>query len=903
MAMRGRRRIGVVVRLLIRGVLHRRNVAILILVVATAASAAAAVAPSYRAAAAVSALRARMTTASADESGVEVSAAAWPGGNPDDDLAALVKRLPLKGQYIKGISVAGRSTQLQVPDKDPEYAALTWREGQCAHVVFETGHCPTGRSDIALPVSAADVLDAKLGGTIIASSLDKVIFGPDSTVDGRAVNPTEAGMKFTELRDTVVGTFVVPPSQVAYWFGQDISAAAVNSTGTQLSTVTALVPRIQLTSLPPPIRANIVVDQPLDWSHVTPADVSRVLTAVNAQQRHHPENLSVVTSIPSLLRADAADRKQLGHLVTLAQLQLLLLVGLVLIAILAASMDRRRAELVIATLQGRRPRSTALSIAAEPVLLLAIGVIPGLVLSVPLAKLASHLWLRSGTPVHLTGTSVVDAVLVAAVAAVVTVVIAFFAAARPLGDQLAEDARSAGGRGGAWLDVIAITLAAAGLVELFVSHSGSTGDSSTPWSLLAPSLTGLAAGLALGRFVPVLLRPVVRATSESGRIGRFLAIRELRRDRAAWRVTAMVALALSLLTFAVTVNHGASTDRTDRAGLTVGAPTVVTVGVPTNTTLLKAVQRADPAGRWAMAAELLTPFGSLAQRTLAIDSTRLAAVAGWTRRIDGLTPTGIERRLRASRASVAANGVPLLTAGDVGGSTFGLNNEPLPKAFVYPAKILPVLLGQGAMGDLRSLLDVAPQASPKELDTTILTNQVWIGSHAPPNALRRLRSAGLVVNDVSYRSQVTRSLQRLAEPAGLSAYLAVAVVAAILAVALLIGTSVAAASRQRTETLALTSAGVPRSAVVRARASAAIARLTLAAALALGCGFGTAHLSARLIPETSRGAVPTPLLPLPLLPALIAVLIALVPAVAAEITIASIAAKRADAASLREALR
>jgi hypothetical protein len=49
--------------------------------------------------------------------------------------------------------------------------------------------------------------------------------------------------------------------------------------------------------------------------------------------------------------------------------------------------------------------------------------------------------------------------------------------------------------------------------------------------------------------------------------------------------------------------------------------------------------------------------------------------------------------------------------------------------------------------------------------------------------------------------------------------------------------------------------------------------------------------------------VPGPHLPLPLLPALIAVLLTLVPALLAEALIASYAAKRADGASLRQALR
>jgi hypothetical protein len=696
----------------------------------------------------------------------------------------------------------------------------------------------------------------------------------------------------------LVGLYDVPESAAGYWFGTDVSGAVLSTGGAQLVTVTGLVPRQTLTTLPLPYRSQVTVDQVLDWSHATPAQARSVSRALSSLRAHTPSYHEVFTQIPSLLSADAKDHTQLSHLIRLAQIQLLLLVGLVLIAILAAGMDRRRSELVIATLQGRRPVRTAFSVAGEPVVLLALAVIPGLLLSLPLAMIGAHLWLRGGTPVHLTWGAALASLAVAAVAAVVTVVIGFIAASRSLNDQLAEDARSAGGRGGSWIDIIAMTLAAAGLVELLATH---TGTSSTPWSLLAPSLCGLAAGLALGRIVPLLLRPLVRATSESLRIGRFLAIRELRRDRAAWRVMAIVALALSLLAFAVTVNRGATSDRGDRAGLIVGAPQVATVLVPPNVSLLNAVDRADPSGSWAMGGEEIEPFGSASLRTLAIDTTRLPAVAGWHRLIDGYTPRGIEGVLHVSN-SAARERLPVMTAGNVEGSTYGLNNEQVRLMRVYPTNLLPVLLGEGSLTDLQSTIANARPVPASQLGTSLLTNEVWLGPKAPPDALSRLHQQGLTVTTVTRRSAVAGSLERFAETSGLSGFLAVAILAAVLAIALLIGTSVAAATRQRTETLALTSAGVSRSAVVAGRTAASMLRLAIAGVTALACGIGTAHLSARLIPEASFGAIPRPLLPLPVLPAVIAILITIVPALAVEAVVASYAARRADAATLRTAL-
>jgi hypothetical protein len=881
--------------------MHRRDMAVLTLIGAVIACAAAAVAPTFRGAAAVSALRARMVTASPDASGIEVAGTAWPHGAPDATLASKVPTVPLSTGKIRGISVGGRTTQLQVGATGPvEFATLVWRQDDCAHVVFRSGRCPTAPNEVALSVNSAQVLAAKLGSSIVASHLDQPDFGLPTNINNHVPHAARHGVKAGNfaLHDKVVGLYDVPSSQTRYWFGQDISGAVLSSGGAQLATVTALVPRETLTSLPLPYRARITVDQAMDWSHATPAQAQSVASALSALQKSTPSYHSVTSQIPSLLSADAKDRGQLNRLIRLAQIQLLLLVGLVLIAILAAGMDRRRAELVIATLQGRRPIATAFSVAAEPVVLLAIGVVPGLAISLPLAMIGAHVWLQPGTPVHLTGSAVLAALAVTAVAAAVTVVIGFIAASRSLNDQLAEDARSAGGRAGSWIDIIAMTLAAAGLVELLVTH---TGSSSTPWSLLAPSLCGLAAGLALGRIVPLLLTPLVRATAESRRIGRFLAIRELRRDRAAWRVTAIVALALSLLSFAVTVNRGAATDRGDRAGLIVGAPAVATVLVPPNKTLLSAVDAADPAGKWAMAAELIEPFGSASLRTLAIDTPRLAAVAGWQRQIDGYTPQGIAHILHVPD-SIAAQRLPVMTAGNVQGSTYGLSNEQVPLMQIYPTNVLPVLLGEGSLTDLQATIANAPPAPISQLGTTVLTEQVWLGPAAPSDAVAKLHAQGLTVTTVTRRTNVEESLERFAETSGLSGFLAVAILAAALAIALLIGTSVAAVTRQRTETLALTSAGVSGSVVVVGRTAASLLRLTIAGVTALACGIGTAHLSARLVPEASFGAVPKPLLPLPPLPAVIAVVVTLIPALAIEAVVASYAAKRADAATLRTAL-
>jgi len=188
--MQVRRRVVVSLRLLFRGVAHRRGIAALILVVAVVATAAAAVAPTYKDAAALSAMRSRMLSATPDASGVEVSGASWPGHHPDQILDNEVPRLPLSTGKVRDITVSGRTTQLQSGKGPVQFAAVEWRQDECAHVVFVQGRCPTSRTEMALPVDGARVLHVGVGGPVTASELDQPQFGRGTFIDNTEL-PTE----------------------------------------------------------------------------------------------------------------------------------------------------------------------------------------------------------------------------------------------------------------------------------------------------------------------------------------------------------------------------------------------------------------------------------------------------------------------------------------------------------------------------------------------------------------------------------------------------------------------------------------------------------------------------------------------------------------------------------------
>jgi hypothetical protein len=769
-----------------------------------------------------------------------------------------------------------------------QYATLLWRQDDCAHVVFQSGRCPRRGDDIALPVNAAGALKARLGGSIVARQLEQPDFGlPPELGHATAGKPPrdEAGTR--ALHEKVVGLFTVPAGQ-PYWFGVNIGAPILNAAGGQTSQAYALVPRNRIADLPLPYEANITVDQPLDWSHATSADVVRVQQALTALRVGVADpNISVLTGVSAMLAANAKDRSQLNRTIDAAQVQLLLLAGLVLIAVIVVGAQRRRTEVIIAALRGRRSVTSALLLMIEPLVMVTLGVLPGLYLGHQLVRLGAHMWLLPGTPVHITSASVVTTLALAGASVLVAAVFGWLAASRPLVDQLTESAGTLGTGGGS-VELIVVTLAAAGFVDLAFVNSP---QSSTLWSLLAPAMLGLAAGLLLGRLVRVLLRPAVRATSESPNVSGFLALRELVRDRAAWRVTAVVTLGLSLLAFTATVNRGAASDRLDRAGLIVGAPTVVDVHAPSSDALVQAVKTVDPHGKWAMAAELLEPPGGPEQRTLAIDTTRLHSVAGWTRPIDGYTPGRLKKLLHVP-ARFRGGSLPVLTAGAVQGLTFGLGNSPVSSVDAHPTSVLPELLTQGSLADLSSLNAAQAPVPIANLGTATLIQQVWVGSHAPANALERLKATGLTVTNISRRSQVATTLERRGSTAGLLAFAAAAIFAALFAIALLVGNSVAGLSQQRIEMSALFISGVTGLMVLKARTSAFAIRLVLAAVIGVASGVAAAHLAAQQIPSATTGGAPLPQLPLPSLPAVISVAATLVVAFLAMAPFTIVSARR-----------
>jgi predicted lysophospholipase L1 biosynthesis ABC-type transport system permease subunit len=164
--------------------------------------------------------------------------------------------------------------------------------------------------------------------------------------------------------------------------------------------------------------------------------------------------------------------------------------------------------------------------------------------------------------------------------------------------------------------------------------------------------------------------------------------------------------------------------------------------------------------------------------------------------------------------------------------------------------VLPAVLDSGVMVNLNSLESQLP-GFPYEAAW-----EVWLGRNAPPDALARLRAAGLDPGTVHSEATRVQQLSRQAPALALLLLLGCAVAGAVLAAG---GTaiSISAGGRRRSyELAALRAVGADRAALVRAGVLEQLLLLGSAVVLGVPAGLLAARLAMPVIPEF---ADPTPI--------------------------------------------
>ena len=587
----------------LRGMAHRGGTTVMILAVALVAVAAAAAGPIYYQAARTSILRDTVAGTGFAGRGFEANQTGAVPGLLGQLQPAVRSQLghalgSLSGRGLFAAPVSAVETTLPYPQYQTS-VPLVWRSGVCGQLAV-SGRCPTARGQVLLSRRMAVLTGWHLG--------QRVQF---------------AGWPAF----TITGLYRMPDQGRGYWFGRGSIYFSASSPIDALFT-----PRVTLEQGPPQQQGTVVVDDLLAQSRLTGSEVSQLasaMTAFSSSAALQQQQVLVTTGIPATLQAVQASWRAVEIPVVLITAQLLAACLLLLFLSVGDAIDARGHDVSLAKLRGRGGWQTIMFGMSEPVLLLAVALPAGVLVGWAATAAFSRVLLRPGTAVVLPPQAWAAAGLATAGGLLAVVLAARRTLRRPVVEEWRRSGRKPAGRG--WIaDAVLATAAVAGLLELAVSGQiGSARHGAL--GLLVPGLLGLAIAVIASRLLPLACRSAFARTSTGGGIGLFLALRHVARRPAGTRTTIVLATAFALSTFAVTAW---AVDRNNEhlvAAAEVGAPVVLTVGVPAGKSLGTIVDHADPGGRMAAAVDRYTSLSSSNSglTVLAVDPQRFARVAAW----------------------------------------------------------------------------------------------------------------------------------------------------------------------------------------------------------------------------------------------------------------------------------
>jgi hypothetical protein len=810
------------------------------------------------------------------------------------DRGVAATDLPLHGAPVRGLRLASTIT---VEGRTTRYrTTLLWREDLCSHITLVSGRCPAGAGEVVLHRQAAARIELH-----------------DSTSLEAAVQGERSSSPNLPTTETVVGTYLPNDPSGPYWAGEETAFLAydVQEEGA-LDRVPAV---LAMPATFDAIAAEHATGEPpigfatstrlLDVTSVRLADVPVVTTAVQRAQQalalgsSNALVLEIRDNVTAQFQRAAKDGDELGRASTVVLAQLVLLAGVVLLLVVGGSAAARAPEVAAARLRGLRIRTVLGLAVAEPLALVAVGAPLGGLLAWLLARVMAAGKLVDGTPVAVPAEAY-QTLLVAAGAVVVAVLLV---CARELGKpvlELWERTSKPPSRGAFGLDLV---LVAAGVAAVVACARGGE-----PWVLLVPVPVSLVIALVGLRALPLAFAPALRRTRGRRGVPAFLAVRQLvRRREGAW-LTGLLVVAFGLAATATTAWSVAGRAATVRADTEVGAVRVLAVQPDPqhpDLDLRAAVRAADPGGRQAMAVLEYLPFQSdPGGRYLAVDSTRLAAVARWDDSVVGASVSDVVAAVQRPRelgpSAVVTEEVtrdPLSSlapntprGGVVVTSIDGLQHGVLVRKVV---RTLPRALGKGTLVDWDAITTIP--------STRIVSlSEVWLSS-TDPALRRRLEQQGLQVLATDDAGTHRTLLGRQGPALAVLLSLAAAVVGLLLAAATTLFTVLTSARRRGWELAALGAVGVPARSLRRASRGEAL--LLLGSGLGLGVAAGATACAFTLpsLPLFSDGGggITVPLTPGPLAIATLLTVALVLVAVTAGM-VGRVLARAADPARLRE---
>jgi putative ABC transport system permease protein len=489
----------------------------------------------------------------------------------------------------------------------PYASRLTYRTGICSILHFSAGACATGLGDAVVSNRTARKFGLSVGSTITVKDI-------------KDEDP---------VRIRIAGVFDLPNLQSAYWFGDPKPYFAFG----QMTPAEPRAPSYREVddlfvgspaafALPSGYVRSLTIQTGLRSGVLGIGNASAVVRDMRALERRAADaGLEVETGLPALLSGALHQRSLMGTIVVVAALQLVLLAIWVLASVLMRSADLRRAELRVARLRGFPPRTLLAVLIMEPAALCAIGAVLGIAGAWAVVRVAASILFAPATTVGLdTWTFVGFGAVLLTIGAVLGLSAMWLLRSSGLATSSSQTASR---RPRVVIDVSILVVACVALIG--ASTSGALSSHSNPIAAAAPAVVALGTSVIAVRIVGYLCRRLAAGTLDSSAVASFLAARQVGRRPTALREGRTLVIAVGLACFAVCAWSVARANRLTAARLAVGARTVVTVTAD-DRQLEQAVDRADPRGRFAMAAIETHPLGT---PLIGVDATRVANVAEW----------------------------------------------------------------------------------------------------------------------------------------------------------------------------------------------------------------------------------------------------------------------------------
>jgi putative ABC transport system permease protein len=602
-----------VIGLVLAMVWRRRGQAVTLALLALLAVASAVAAPAYLIAADRAIAAGQIATAAPGELGLTIAASvtahpADPALPPPVDFstvgAALVDLPGFDYVYAAEFPAVGIEPTTEFASR------VVYRQRVCEHLLIRAGRCPAGEGELLLGERTATRLGLHPGDPVTLTG---------ARLDDDPLTPGYV-MAAIPQRLTVVGTYTVRNTIEPYWGTHGyFTATPGRGPGEPVFTISATLQAMDHPS------TDVAID---GMAGAGVLDVDRLddlrggLDRLRGTAATLGSGVGISTGLPSLLDRIDAGRAAARQLVPVLALPLVLLACFSIFLAVGYGAEGRQNELAVVALRGARWWTRWWLATGESLVAVLAGALLGC--------LAGQLLVNAVAANRFPGVGVDpgwSSLRYAPLAAVAALAAAVAAQRRQLLSPVSTLLRRTAARRGRRVlitEAVVVVLAAVAGIQLALSNGSLTG-----LGMFAPALLILAFALLAARLLlPVVTRWAARALRR-GRPGTALAGFQLSRRPGAERLFALLVATVGVAGYAAGGVDTAARGREVEAVLGTGAARVLDVEPVYRQQLLAAVHAADPHGDFAMAVTRLPSGGPTVPSGLAVDSTRLAAVADW----------------------------------------------------------------------------------------------------------------------------------------------------------------------------------------------------------------------------------------------------------------------------------